>query len=59
MGFEHQLNNKVRETMNFEIKEAFYFDGKAEKIISGAIHYYRVTRGKWAQSLHNLKAGEL
>lgn len=43
--------------MNFEIKEAFYFDGKAEKIISGAIHYYRVTPGKWAQSLHNLKAG--
>ena len=42
--------------MQFEIKEAFYIEGKAEKIISGAIHYYRVTPGKWAQSLHNLKA---
>lgn len=42
--------------MHFEIKEEFYFDGKPERIISGAIHYFRVTPGKWRQSLHNLKA---
>lgn len=42
--------------MHFEIKEEFYFDGKPERIISGAIHYFRITPGKWRQSLHNLKA---
>ncbi|MHC5269862.1 glycoside hydrolase family 35 protein [Enterococcus sp. LJL98] len=42
--------------MHFEIKEEFYFDGKPERIISGAVHYFRITPGKWRQSLHNLKA---
>ena len=42
--------------MQFEIKEEFYINGKPERIISGAIHYFRLTPGKWAQSLHNLKA---
>lgn len=42
--------------MKFAIKEKFYFDGKAQPIISGSIHYFRVTPGKWWQSLYNLKA---
>lgn len=42
--------------MKFEIREEFYIDGQPEKIISGAIHYFRVTPEKWYQSLHNLKA---
>lgn len=42
--------------MNFEIKDKFYFDGKAQTIISGSIHYFRITPGKWYQSLYNLKA---
>lgn len=42
--------------MQFEIKEEFYFNGKPERIISGAVHYFRITPGKWYQSLYNLKA---
>lgn len=42
--------------MNFEITEDFLIDGKATKIISGSIHYFRIPQSKWAQSLHNLKA---
>lgn len=42
--------------MKFEIKEEFYIDGKATRLISGAVHYFRITPGKWHQSLFNLKA---
>ncbi|WP_086314647.1 glycosyl hydrolase [Enterococcus sp. 7F3_DIV0205] len=40
----------------FEIKEDFLFDGKPIKLISGAIHYFRLTPGQWEDSLYNLKA---
>lgn len=40
----------------FEIKEDFLIDGKITKIISGAIHYFRLTPGQWEGSLYNLKA---
>lgn len=42
--------------MKFEIREEFYIDDQATTIISGAIHYFRITPGKWYQSLYNLKA---
>lgn len=40
----------------FEVKEEFYRDGKPIKIISGAIHYFRLTPSQWEDSLYNLKA---
>lgn len=40
----------------FEIKEDFVLDGKPFKILSGAIHYFRVQPGGWYHSLYNLKA---
>lgn len=40
----------------FEIKEAFYLDQKPFKILSGAIHYFRVDPNDWYHSLYNLKA---
>lgn len=40
----------------FEIKEAFYLDQKPFKILSGAIHYFRVHPDDWYHSLYNLKA---
>lgn len=40
----------------FEIKEEFLFDGKPIKLISGAIHYFRMTPAQWEDSLYNLKA---
>lgn len=40
----------------FEIKEDFLLDGKPIKIISGAIHYFRMTQNQWEDSLYNLKA---
>ncbi|OTN88634.1 glycosyl hydrolase [Enterococcus sp. 7E2_DIV0204] len=40
----------------FEIKEDFLLDGKPVKLISGAIHYFRMTPGQWEDSLYNLKA---
>ncbi|MFD2307159.1 glycoside hydrolase family 35 protein [Enterococcus termitis] len=40
----------------FEIKEDFLLDGKPIKLISGAIHYFRMTPGQWEDSLYNLKA---
>lgn len=42
--------------MKFEIKEEFLIDGKETKLISGSIHYFRIPREKWYQSLYNLKA---
>lgn len=40
----------------FEIKEDFLVNGKKTKIISGAIHYFRLTEKQWEDSLYNLKA---
>ncbi|MBL1225047.1 glycoside hydrolase family 35 protein [Enterococcus sp. BWR-S5] len=40
----------------FEIKEEFLLDGKPVKLISGAIHYFRMTPAQWTDSLYNLKA---
>lgn len=40
----------------FEIKDQFYLDGKEIKILSGAIHYFRIHPEDWYHSLYNLKA---
>ena len=40
----------------FEVKDAFYLDGKPFKIISGAIHYFRVVPDYWKDRLEKLKA---
>ncbi|MFU0785690.1 MAG: Beta-galactosidase [Enterococcus gilvus] len=40
----------------FEITEDFLLDGKPFKILSGAIHYFRVEPSDWYHSLYNLKA---
>ncbi|MFS9305098.1 beta-galactosidase [Streptococcus peroris] len=40
----------------FEIKDEFYLDGKPFKILSGAIHYFRIPEEDWHHSLYNLKA---
>ena len=40
----------------FEIKEDFLLDGKPFKILSGAIHYFRIPPDDWYHSLYNLKA---
>jgi beta-galactosidase len=44
------------EMQTFEIKEDFLLDGKPIKLISGAIHYFRMTPAQWEDSLYNLKA---
>lgn len=40
----------------FYIKDQFYLHGKPFKILSGAIHYFRVHPDDWYHSLYNLKA---
>lgn len=40
----------------FEIRDDFYLDGKSFKILSGAIHYFRIPPEDWYHSLYNLKA---
>lgn len=40
----------------FVIKDEFYLDDNPFKILSGAIHYFRVTPDDWYHSLYNLKA---
>jgi beta-galactosidase len=40
----------------FEIKDNFYLSGKPIKIISGAIHYFRVVPEYWRDRLEKLKA---
>ncbi|HIY58225.1 MAG TPA: beta-galactosidase [Candidatus Tetragenococcus pullicola] len=40
----------------FEIKEDFLLNKKPFKIISGAIHYFRLPVSQWEDSLYNLKA---
>lgn len=41
---------------NFRIGEVFYLDGKPFKLLSGAIHYFRIAPTDWYHSLYNLKA---
>ncbi len=40
----------------FYIGDQFYLDGEPFKILSGAIHYFRVHPDDWYHSLYNLKA---
>ncbi len=40
----------------FEIKDTFYLNGQPFKIISGAIHYFRVVPEYWQDRLEKLKA---
>lgn len=40
----------------FEIREQFYLDGVPFKIISGAIHYFRVHPAYWRDRLEKLRA---
>lgn len=40
----------------FEIKDNFYLDGKPYKIISGAIHYFRIVPEYWRDRLEKCKA---
>ena len=40
----------------FEIGSSFYLDGQEFKILSGAIHYFRIQPENWYHSLYNLKA---
>lgn len=42
--------------MRFEVSDQFYLDGQPLKILSGAIHYFRVPEADWYHSLYNLKA---
>lgn len=42
--------------MVFEIKDNFYLDGNPVKIISGAIHYFRIVPEYWRDRLEKLKA---
>ena len=39
----------------FEIRDDFYLDGKPFKILSGAIHYFRIPPEDWSHSLYNLR----
>ncbi len=41
---------------DFQINDQFYLDGQPFKILSGAIHYFRVHPDDWYHSLYNLKA---
>ena len=40
----------------FEIREEFYLNQQPFKILSGAIHYFRIQPDDWYYSLYNLKA---
>lgn len=40
----------------FEIRDEFYLDGEKFKILSGAVHYFRLHPSQWEDTLFNLKA---
>lgn len=40
----------------FEVKDEFYLDGKPVKLMSGAVHYFRLVPEYWEDCLYNLKA---
>ncbi|WP_291292552.1 beta-galactosidase family protein [Enterococcus sp.] len=42
--------------MKFEIKEEFYLDDQPLKLISGAVHYFRIPPTQWEHTLRNLQA---
>lgn len=42
--------------VSFEIKQDFMLDGKPFKILSGAVHYFRIVPSQWYSTLYNLKA---
>lgn len=42
--------------MKFEIKETFYIDDQPIRLISGAVHYFRLAPTEWKKTLQNLKA---
>lgn len=44
------------ELQRFEIKDEFLLNGQPFKILSGAIHYFRLHPDDWYHSLYNLKA---
>ena len=43
----------------FKIEDDFYLDEKPFKILSGAIHYFRILAEDWYHSLYNLKGAWL
>ncbi|WP_261806012.1 glycoside hydrolase family 35 protein [Lapidilactobacillus luobeiensis] len=42
--------------MKFKIGDEFYLNNHPIKIISGAVHYFRIVPEEWEQTLYNLKA---
>lgn len=40
----------------FEVKEEFLLDGKPVKLLSGAVHYFRILPEYWENCFYNLKA---
>ncbi|KPG70583.1 glycoside hydrolase family 35 protein [Enterococcus sp. RIT-PI-f] len=42
--------------MKFDIKEEFYIDDQPIRLISGAVHYYRLAPSEWQMTLQNLVA---
>lgn len=42
--------------MEFKIREEFLIDGEPVKLVSGAVHYFRIAPTHWYQTLYNLKA---
>ena len=53
--FRGKRRSEMKEGI-FEIKEDFYLNGKPFKIISGAIHYFRIVPEYWRDRLEKLKA---
>lgn len=47
---------RSKKMKTFEVKEEFLVDGKPTRIMSGAIHYFRIMPDHWEHSLYNLKA---
>lgn len=48
--FRGKRRSEMKEGI-FEIKEDFYLNGKPFKIISGAIHYFRIVPEYWRDRL--------
>lgn len=40
----------------FEIRDEFLLNGRSFRILSGAVHYFRIPREYWEDTLYNLKA---
>ena len=40
----------------FEIRDNFYLDGEPVRIISGAVHYFRIVPQYWRDRLEKLKS---